>query len=172
MQSYPRNEQAAIYYDTHGSAAGDSGSKDSAEAGINPSCFYVRWAYILLGFSGLCSAQVGKFRPSSLSRPILVTFTDGSKRHVNRRELDTLRPNVKELNAKRYLCTIPFHTVRMTATENTMAAMSLAPMESFSRWPGPNVIVELGQHRYREYGVESPYATLARLERDGPVSLL
>jgi hypothetical protein len=104
----------------------------------------------------------------SLSRPFLITFTDGSKRHVNKRELDELGP-VKLIGERRYLCTIPFHTVRMTATENTMMAMSLAPMESFSRWPGPDVIVETadGQHRYRECGVESPYSTMARLERNG-----
>lgn len=99
-----------------------------------------------------------------MSRPYLITYTDGSKRHCNRRELDALHPHLKELGPRRYLCTIPFRTVNMTATENTMNALAMSvSVESLDRWPGPDVIVVAPDGRsYRECGLESPVLLLER----------
>jgi len=74
---------------------------------------------------------------------------------------------VKPLGQRRYLCTIPFRTVRMTTTENTMASLAMSTLPSLNRWPGPDVVVESadGLHRYRECGVESPMSTLMRVAR-------
>jgi hypothetical protein len=99
-----------------------------------------------------------------MSKPYLITYTDGSKRHCNRRELDSLRPHVKPIGDRKYLCTIPCHTVRMTATENTLATLALAPAVSLDRWPGPDVVIEMDGKRYRECGLENPVTMLARLQ--------
>lgn len=100
----------------------------------------------------------------SISKPYLIIYSDDSKRHCNRRELDLLRPHVREVGERKYLCTIPCSTVRMTATENTLATLATLPCPlNLNRLPG-YFIAGMPEGTYIENGMESADSMAIRLE--------
>jgi hypothetical protein len=80
-----------------------------------------------------------------------------------------MHPCPKPIGPYKYLADIPLRSsIRVSASCDNRANLAM-PTESFSRWPGPDVIVVAPDGRqWRECGVESPHSTMARVNATVP----
>lgn len=81
---------------------------------------------------------------------------------MNRRELEELRPYLKEIGPRKFLCKISFRSIRLTATQSTIDRLQLGSAADLKRKPG-NFIAEMPEGRFYECGLEAPDAMALRL---------
>ena len=87
-------------------------------------------------------------------RKFLVTYPDGSRKHIDREERDSLlySQEIKEIAPKQYRYVAHVKRFHLTATQNTLQALSTVKTEPsvVRRYLGINVVFHLGDKRYRE----------------------
>ncbi len=72
-----------------------------------------------------------------------------------------MRPHLKELGPRKYLCSATFRSIHLTATENTCQKLALEGAD-LRRKPG-YFIARMPEGTYYERGLESPDAMVVRL---------
>lgn len=89
-------------------------------------------------------------------RQFLVLYPDGSRKHVDREERDSLlyAQEIKETGFREYRFTVAPRSYRLSATQNTLPSLSLeakATPPVVRRYLGIDVIFQLGEKRYHEH---------------------
>lgn len=98
-----------------------------------------------------------------------INYPDGGRQHVKAYERDSLLlAGLIKPEGEHY------RFIGQVITLHSLSDLSRLKRVIYDtrRWPGPDVIVVAPDgHRRRECGVESPYSTMARLERNAVPAL-